>query len=622
MISLSFAYTFHVLCRYVFLRSTMGDQSIDRNEHQHSSSSSESDGHMRHSTVNRRHVQNSHRTLDDPRFGLPHRTERSLVKTNQQHCLFGSCERLVRDRNLPSANTVQRLEQISCGQQSNRNGGVNCERLYSRAVVAAEAPVITADESGINSDDTSTNYVETIGDPSDCDYGCSNENATGAGVHAMSRAASNTSYVPFDSAVKASGAIATKEFMERDAANKQQSTCSDSEAQYSTSTCGWTLRGTVMRDATWNLGRSIATTLKIDKHGFCGDRSHVPQTEPCVATVPCGLLDSPPLPRHRRACVLYLEGGIGVGKTAMIMHLCRSADSNTVLTFEEPIEFWTSVYSNVMVRMSTTSRHLRGNDPVKSAVAVSCQLKFAAPLIAISRYVNGVRQLGERAYGIAPLDAWVLHDRHPLSPLIAFPLVLLKRGILNAEDFVNLLSMFEAHEGDNVVLIMLDVDENLRRIHRRGRRDEKTINRDYVTDVSNAFEAVYYAWLLLRHFDPRDVIRVCVGTLCMDELCVEREHSIGASVAQLLFDRSLFATLAGVIAPVNRNAMLVQICLQFARELAKLQIIRLNGDQYHNNLTAAWAHIYRQIMCTAAIKTHYVDWAALSAATCELGYGD
>ncbi|AAK38221.1 ORF13 [callitrichine gammaherpesvirus 3] len=315
-------------------------------------------------------------------------------------------------------------------------------------------------------------------------------------------------------------------------------------------------------------------------------------------------------PVYKPACSLYFEGVPGVGKTTMLKHL-KSVFGDLTVVFNEPMAFWTGVYENTLKRTSKLLKG-RGGQTSGSADLLSCQMKFATPFRVAAARKRTFYSSENGPRPVAPLDCWILHDRHLIAATVVFPLLHLKNKLLSFSDFIQLLSTFNAEDGETIVWLKLNMAENLRRIKKRGRRYEAS-NEEYLKRVNWAYHAVYCAWLLTQYFTPEDIVRVCAGITTISTVC---HHSptpiIRSSVAEKLYKSSIFNVLKDVIHPFRADTVLLEVCLTFAKTLARLQFIIVDLSEFQDDLPGCWTEIYMQALKNPQIKSHFFDWNGLS----------
>ncbi|ARW78084.1 thymidine kinase [Common bottlenose dolphin gammaherpesvirus 1 strain Sarasota] len=374
-------------------------------------------------------------------------------------------------------------------------------------------------------------------------------------------------------------------------------------------------RGTARKQRARALSGSIMSLFNVDPDKRA-DKEGAASAEQLA---PLHLLATTETANFRQSCVVFLEGCMGVGKTSLIRFLNDSLGWDDVITFPEPLDFWTNVYDNIV---QTVYKAAGSGNAKASPTLLSCQLKFAAPLTGIINHLNRQKHPADTK-SITPMDKWLIFDRHPLSPLVVFPLVLLKRGLLTCQDFISLMSTFKTNPYDVIVLLDLDPEENLHRIKKRGRKFEKGIDAAYLDDLGQAFHLVYNAWKLLQYFTPRDAVKACLGTVPLADVCSDvcKDPDRAANL-QKLFNKSIFSAMVKIIGPFKGSATLLQVCLTFAYELQQIQFIVINSSEFKNDILGTWQSIYTQILKNQAIKTAAFEWTSLRRFSQELHHGN
>ncbi|ABB22239.1 thymidine kinase-like protein [Ovine gammaherpesvirus 2] len=321
-------------------------------------------------------------------------------------------------------------------------------------------------------------------------------------------------------------------------------------------------------------------------------------------------------PSYTRACTVFLEGCMAVGKTTLLNYIRRSSPPDEVMTIPEPVQYWTQVYQNVLEEIVRIHKQWKPGKLSSSAALVACQLKFATPLKSQCCYVKHCVQEDAGRRAVAPLDRWVVCDRHPLSALVVFPLVWLRRGMLSFGDFLDLLAMFEANVGEVIVLISIPTDENMIRLQKRGRACEQHINLPYLKEIRGSFHAAYCAWLFLQYFPVEVTMKLCLQQMTMENACAISKK-VSLDTAQKMWGNSLFTTLSDVIGPFTYDPTILQVCLHFCYQLIKLQFLVIDLSPFQDDLTGAWSEIYMQVMKNSDIKTRMLNLAAIKALSDE-----
>ncbi|AIB03176.1 thymidine kinase [Bovine gammaherpesvirus 6] len=356
------------------------------------------------------------------------------------------------------------------------------------------------------------------------------------------------------------------------------------------------------------LSGSLWNVLNISDYDASHSRKQ-PKEVPKLA-VPISIFKTQREKCFKRACTLYFEGGMAVGKSTLIQYIQSSLGIDTVITFPEPMYYWTEVYNNVLKKIYKANKHWKPAKDSVSAELLSCQLKFAAPLKSMWTYTNRCMNPESELVPVAPLDNWVVFDRHMLSACIVFPSLLLNKGMLSFGDFMHILGTFQATVGDTIVLLTLGVQENYRRIKRRARKYEEFVDMHYLKDVRGAFNTAYYAWLFLQYFSIEEVLKVCTKVTTLKDICSARGN-VATETALKIWSSSLFATLEEVIEPFNHSCTLIETCSHFCHELYKLQFVVIDVSEFNNDVEGAWSSIYMQTLKNPDIKTRSLDWTAL-----------
>ncbi|AAM22121.1 thymidine kinase [Suid gammaherpesvirus 3] len=328
--------------------------------------------------------------------------------------------------------------------------------------------------------------------------------------------------------------------------------------------------------------------------------------------VPVCLIEKGVSNNFKRACCLYFEGAMAVGKSTMITHLQQVIEEDSIITFPEPMYYWTKVYNNVLKQIYKLNKYYRVGKESASAELLACQVKFMTPLKTMWSFKQRCMHPDSPSAPVTPFDKWVIFDRHPLSATVVFPLILLKRGMLSFNDFINLLNTFTAANGDTIVLMSLDIEVNYKRLKRRFRKYEGFVDLAHLKEVKAAFHATYCAWLFLQYFSVTDVVKICTALTDVRLLCQNNNKGkLAYDMAYRIWSKSIFATLEEVIRPFSHDCTLIEICTNFCYELQKLQFIVVDVSEFEDDVTGAWTNIYTQAMKNSGIKTHVVDWSAL-----------
>lgn len=318
------------------------------------------------------------------------------------------------------------------------------------------------------------------------------------------------------------------------------------------------------------------------------------------------------VPVIKPACSLFLEGAPGVGKTTMLNHL-KAVFGDLTIVVPEPMRYWTHVYENAIKAMHKNVTRARQGREDTSAEVLACQMKFTTPFRVLASRKRSLLSTESGARPVAPLDCWILHDRHLLSASVVFPLMLLRGQLLSYSDFIQILATFTADPGDTIVWMKLNGEENLRRLKKRGRKHESGLDAGYLKSVNDAYHAVYCAWLLTQYFAPEDIVKVCAGLTTITTVC-HQSHTpiIRSGVAEKLYKNSIFSVLKEVIQPFRADAVLLEVCLAFTRTLAYLQFVLVDLSEFQDDLPGCWTEIYMQALKNPAIRSQFIDWAGFS----------
>lgn len=328
------------------------------------------------------------------------------------------------------------------------------------------------------------------------------------------------------------------------------------------------------------------------------------------------------VPVIKPACSLFLEGAPGVGKTTMLNHL-KAVFGDLTIVVPEPMRYWTHVYENAIKAMHKNVTRARHGREDTSAEVLACQMKFTTPFRVLASRKRSLLVTESGARSVAPLDCWILHDRHLLSASVVFPLMLLRSQLLSYSDFIQVLATFTADPGDTIVWMKLNVEENMRRLKKRGRKHESGLDAGYLKSVNDAYHAVYCAWLLTQYFAPEDIVKVCAGLTTITTVC-HQSHTpiIRSGVAEKLYKNSIFSVLKEVIQPFRADAVLLEVCLAFTRTLAYLQFVLVDLSEFQDDLPGCWTEIYMQALKNPAIRSQFFDWAGLSKVISDFERGN
>ncbi|AAO12363.1 thymidine kinase [Porcine lymphotropic herpesvirus 2] len=343
-----------------------------------------------------------------------------------------------------------------------------------------------------------------------------------------------------------------------------------------------------------------------------GMEANGPPNGPKKMAVPVCIIERGLSNNWKRACCLYFEGAMAVGKSTMITHLQQVIEEDSIITFPEPMYYWTKVYNNVLKQIYKLNKYYRVGKESASAELLACQVKFMTPLKTMWSYKQRCMHPDSPSAPVTPFDKWVIFDRHPLSATVVFPLILLKKGMLSFNDFMHLLNTFTAANGDTIVLMSLDIEVNYKRLKRRFRKYEGFVDIAHLKEVKAAFHALYCAWLFLQYFSVTDVVKICTSLTDVRLLCQNNSKGrLSYDMASRIWSKSIFPTLEEVIRPFSHDCTLIEICTNFCYELQKLQFIVVDVSEFDDDVTGAWTNIYTQAMKNSGIKTHVVDWSAL-----------
>lgn len=319
-----------------------------------------------------------------------------------------------------------------------------------------------------------------------------------------------------------------------------------------------------------------------------------------------------PIPKYKPVINLYLEGVMGTGKTTMLKCI-EELLGEDVLLRPEPMKYWTEVFDNALKTIKKNNKKKKTAEET-SALMAACQHKFATPF----RLVESKKQMHlSKVDGVikaGPMHNWFLHDRHLISPTVIFPLCHFKNGTLSGRDFLQLVATFQGNETDNVVWLKLGLEENLKRLKKRGRKHEESITGDYLSLLNECFHCTYCGWLLTQYIPPEHITQVCLGAVSMSAICrfEQRPTVLRTAVAEKLFLNSIFEDLKNLIEPYNTDAVVAQLCLTFATELSKIQFSVLNYEGFENDESGCWTEIYTRCLRNPNTKSQILDWTAIS----------
>ncbi|AIA62058.1 orf21 [Alcelaphine gammaherpesvirus 2] len=316
-------------------------------------------------------------------------------------------------------------------------------------------------------------------------------------------------------------------------------------------------------------------------------------------------------PTFARACTVFFEGCMAVGKTTLLNYARQTFTSDEAVTIPEPMQFWTQVYANVLNQVVKINREGKPGKQATTAELVACQLKFATPLKTQSLFLQRCVKENSDMQLVGPLDKWVLVDRHQLSALVVFPLVLMRRGMLSFSDFFNLMGMFEAHPGEVIAIMSLGTEENIRRLKKRGRVCERHVDADYMKELKGSFNAAYCAWLFLQYFSVDTTMQVSVGLLSLEEACAT--EGVCHTTASRIWNNSMFVTLSDIISQFAHDYTVQNVCLNFLKQLLNLRFVVIDLSAFRHDLPGAWGEFYMQVMKNGDIKTRVMDLKAIKA---------
>ncbi|AAC58068.1 thymidine kinase [Alcelaphine gammaherpesvirus 1] len=316
-------------------------------------------------------------------------------------------------------------------------------------------------------------------------------------------------------------------------------------------------------------------------------------------------------PHYVKACTVFFEGCMAAGKTTLLNFARQTLSDDEALTIPEPMRFWTEVYTNVLSQIVKINKECKPGKTSTTAELVSCQLKFATPLKTQSLFLQRSVKKDSEMQPVGPLDKWVIVDRHQLSALVVFPLVLMRRGMLSFSDFFNLLGMFEAHPGEVIALMSVNVEENFTRLKKRGRVCERHIDRDYIKEIKGSFNAAYCAWLFLQYFSIQTTMQICMGLSSLDEACAT--EGVCHTTASRIWNNSMLVTLSDIISQFSNDYTVQNVCYNFFSQLSTLKFVVIDLSAFRHDVPGAWGEFYMQVMKNGDIKTRVMDFTAIKA---------
>lgn len=356
------------------------------------------------------------------------------------------------------------------------------------------------------------------------------------------------------------------------------------------------------------IGQNIKSWLGIGE----SSATAVPVTTQLM--VPVHLIRTPVTVDYRNVYLLYLEGVMGVGKSTLVNAVCGILPQERVTSFPEPMVYWTRAFTDCYKEISHLLKSGKAGDPLTSAKIYSCQNKFSLPFRTNATAILRMMQPWNVGGGSGRGTHWCVFDRHLLSPAVVFPLMHLKHGRLSFDHFFQLLSIFRATEGDVVAILTLSSAESLRRVRARGRKNDGTVEQNYIRELAWAYHAVYCSWIMLQYITVEQMVQLCVQTTNIPEICfrsVRLAHK--EETLKNLHEQSMLPMITGVLDPVRHHPVVIELCFCFFTELRKLQFIVADADKFHDDVCGLWTEIYRQILSNPAIKPRAINWPALES---------
>lgn len=351
------------------------------------------------------------------------------------------------------------------------------------------------------------------------------------------------------------------------------------------------------------LSKSVVSLIGLDDIGHGSTKSNKRKI--------CNMKEIRP-PTYMPAINLFLEGVMAVGKTTLLKSV-QDLLGEDVVVVPEPMEYWTNIHDNVLKTLKSVNKKKRSFDDA-SAVITACQLKFSTPFRVVDSKKHMHARQVDAVIKAAPLHRWILHDRHIISPTVIFPLCHFKNGILSGRDLLQLISTFRCNVTDNIMWLRLNIDENIKRLKKRGRRYEENINQDYLDNLNDCFHAVYCGWLLTQYLSVEHITQLCLGSVTMSSICQQPESPtvLRTSVAEKLFKSSIFEDLKNIFEQYCTDPLVSQLCHTFTTELSKLQFHILNYGDFINDTSGCWTDIYTRCLRNQHIKSLVLDWTAFS----------
>ncbi|AAC95545.1 thymidine kinase [Ateline gammaherpesvirus 3] len=309
------------------------------------------------------------------------------------------------------------------------------------------------------------------------------------------------------------------------------------------------------------------------------------------------------------AFFIFLEGSIGVGKTTLLKSMRGILPGKNVLTFHEPMAFWKNVFSNSLDEVYKLTLPAKVGSMTNSSKLLACQLKFAAPLLALKTSTDRL-SISNRSN--LSSNMWVMFDRHPLSATVVFPYMHYQNGFLSFSHLVHLWGSFRASHGDNIILLNLNSQENLERVKRRNRKEEKCVSLEHIRMLNSCYHAVYCAWLLVQNFTPEEIVEVCFNTKQITDLRSSKPSFLEKHVSiEDVLKSSIFNAWMDMTKAYRDNCTLMECLLTLCKELEKVQLLHINASSFTDDIPGLWVSISTNIKRNSAVKPRRVNWLAL-----------
>nr|CAA73635.1 thymidine kinase [Saimiriine gammaherpesvirus 2]CAC84316.1 thymidine kinase [Saimiriine gammaherpesvirus 2] len=339
------------------------------------------------------------------------------------------------------------------------------------------------------------------------------------------------------------------------------------------------------------------------------DSKKSPDEPDGLVHVPVHLLYPPMHQELVPAFFIFLEGSIGVGKTTLLKSMNGILGGKNVLAFHEPIAYWTDVFSNSLEEVYKLTLPAKVGRTSNSAKLLACQLKFASPLLALKTATD---RLSSHKNSLLSSDMWVMFDRHPLSATVVFPYMHFQNGFLSFSHLIQLWSSFKASQGDNIILLNLNSQENLKRVRKRNRKEEKSVSIEHIRLLNNCYHAVYCAWLLVQNFTPEEIVEVCFNAKHITDLSSSKPSFLAKHVStEDMLKSSIFNTWIEMTKAHRDSCTLMECLLTFCKELEKVQLLHVNVSSFTDDIPGLWTNIYTNIRRNNSIKPKKVHWLAL-----------